>query len=83
MGDPVNALTVTAIVAVAMIVHSEANEYQRVPRPERFMAVMYVWAALGLIAQLGAPEIAGALSVGFLLVMLYRLLSASETEVAS
>lgn len=75
-----NVLTVTAIVAIAAVIYSETNEYQRIPRPERFMAIMYVWAALGLVAQLGAPEIAGAFAVGALLVLIYRQLGVTETE---
>jgi len=61
----------TYLAAFAMLAWDEINVEQRVPHPAKFVYASIVWGVLGIVAELGAPELAFVFSIGILLSMAY------------
>jgi hypothetical protein len=76
-------LTVTLMVAVAILVWDEIHTKMRVPHPERFINAALVWGVLGVMAELGAPEIATLLGAGLVLTMLYTYITGTSNPVST
>lgn len=66
------ALLLTFLVAVAIIAWDEIKVAQRFPMPKRFVYAAVVWGILGVIAELGADDVAAAFGVGMVLVLAYQ-----------
>lgn len=64
-------LLTTLLLAVGIISYQEMIKMQRTPKPQSFTYAVGAWSVLGLIAELGAYEIAFALGVGLILAMVY------------
>jgi hypothetical protein len=71
MGRP--ALLVTFLVAVAMVTWSELKVNHRIPQPQRFVFAGVVWGVLGVVSELGGPELAAVFGLGMVLVLTYQL----------
>ena len=66
-----NGLVATFIAAIGILAWDEVNIEKRVPMPSKFVYAGIVWGVLGIVAELGAPEIAFIFAVGILLSMGY------------
>jgi hypothetical protein len=64
-------LLATFVSAVAIITWDELKNKQRFPHPEVYVHAAVVWAILGVVSDLGAPDIAALFGLGLLLSMLY------------
>jgi hypothetical protein len=64
-------LLVSFIAAIGLITWDELKNRQRVPHPERYVSAVIVWFILGLVAELGAPELAGLFGIGLVLTLYY------------
>lgn len=73
-------LTGTLFAAIALVTYEEIYKKNRVPHPQSFGHVIIVWSILGVIAELGVPEIAGLFGVGLLLSMAYSYLANPEAD---
>lgn len=64
-------LLATFLIAVGMVTWDEVKNLHRVPFPARYLYIGIVWAVLGLISELGAPEIGAVFGVGLVVAMAY------------
>lgn len=64
-------LLATFIAAISILTWDELKTKQRVPHPEVYIRAAVVWAILGLIGELGVPELASLFGLGLVLSMLY------------
>jgi len=74
------ALLATFLAAVGVVTWDEIKRMQRVPHPEKYVHAAVVWAILGIVADLGAPEIAALFGFGMVLSMLYRFYATRSSE---
>jgi len=65
-------LLITFLAAVGMVAWDEVKVEQRFPKPARFMYVAVIWAVLGIVAEMGADNVAAAFGVGLVLVLAYQ-----------
>lgn len=65
------ALLVSFILAILFLAVHEIVQLQRVPRPQAFMHAVWVWGVLGIVSELGLPEIAAVFSFGVVIAMAY------------
>lgn len=64
-------LLATFISACAILAWDELKTKQRFPHPDVFVRAAIVWSVLGIISELGVPELAALFGLGFVLSMLY------------
>lgn len=62
----------TFVIGIGIITWDEVKNQQRVPHPERYMYVALVWGVLGIIGELGAPELAALIGLGYIITLIYR-----------
>lgn len=67
-------LLITAVAAASIVTYNEMSNLQRVPRPENYMHIAIVWSILGILAEVGAYDIAVALGTGIVIAMLYTFI---------
>lgn len=65
------------ILSLGVVTWDEIREQKRVPKPERYVRVGIVYVMLGVVALLGAPELAAAFGAGVVLMLLYSLSKAT------
>ena len=61
----------TYVAAIAIVTWREVKLYQRTPEPKHYVRVAIVWGILGVVAELGVPELAALFGFGFVLAMMY------------
>jgi hypothetical protein len=69
----------TYVAAIAIVTWREVKLYQRTPEPKYYVRVAIVWGILGVVAELGVPELAALFGLGFVLAMLYDFYANSGT----
>jgi len=74
-------LLTTFIAALAILTWDEVKTQQRVPKPEVYWHAVIVWAVLGVVAELGVPELAALFGFGYVLSMLYRYYQAPSATI--
>lgn len=72
-------LLATFLIAVAMNAWDEMKVKQRVPQPQRFVYIAVVWGVLGIVAEMGAPDLAAVFGAGMVLALAYTHFNASQT----
>ena len=65
------ALLVTFILAVLILAWHDIQTFQIVPKPQTFMHAVWVWFILGIVSEIGLPEIAAAFGVGLIIAMAF------------
>lgn len=76
-------LLATFIAAIGIISWDELKHKQRVPHPEVYIHAAVVWAILGIISELGVPELAAIFGLGLVLSMLYIYFKAVPPPVSA
>lgn len=74
-------LLVTYFAALAIITWDELKHKQRIPHPENYVRAGIVWAILGVVAEIGAPEVAGIFGLGLVVAMLYVYFQSAQSTV--
>lgn len=64
-------LLATFISAIAILTWDEIKNQQRVPEPQVYVHAAVVWAVLGIVSELGVPELAALFGLGYVVSMLY------------
>lgn len=75
------ALTVTLIAAIGLVAYSAIAKKHEVPQPQYFVWIAIVWSILGLVSDLGAPQIATVFSFGLVFAMAYSYLTVNGKAV--
>lgn len=82
MTNPGRVLLGAFVVTMAIVTWDEVKRQKRMPVPHRYIAVGMVYAILGIVATLGAPELAAIFGVGVILAQTYATASAGASGVA-
>lgn len=67
-----SALMVSFLAAIGIVTWHEIKTLQRIPHPATYVHAAVVWAILGIVSDLGAPELAAVFGAGLVLSMVYR-----------
>lgn len=62
----------TFFAALGIITFDEVAKLKRWPHPDRYGRAIIIWAILGLISDLGAPQLATIFAAGLVLTLLYQ-----------
>jgi hypothetical protein len=76
-------LTITMWAAIGIITFHELIKLQRVPRPENYKYIAIIWATLGVVAELGAYDIATAMGMGIIISMMYTYVTKKKPPLTS
>lgn len=71
--NPQRVLVLSFVIACGLIAWSDISDYNEFPRPSRLLSAGLTWAILGIVAAVGAPQVAGAIGIGLNVGQVYRL----------
>lgn len=75
------ALFTSFLFALGILTWQEVHKNNRTPHPDVYMHAVLVWAVLGVISDLGVPEIAAVFGIGLALSMAYTSFAPKEQPV--